>query len=88
MNMLALPEPYGYPNGIGISITVTREEQGDIIAGLSLGFGCPAFVIPKVADCINASKRYDCRVTLRDTALLKICLEQIGAELRLTDELD
>lgn len=86
--MRALPKPYGWPRGIGISMRAKGPVDGSVVAGVALGFGCPAFILPKVASAMTASGRYDCRVTVSRHALdnLRVCLEQIDVELILMDE--
>jgi hypothetical protein len=79
---LALPKPYGYPLGTGISLRARQPVNGDIVAGLVLGFGCPPFILPKVASAMSASGRYDCRVTVSRQALanLKCCAERLDID--------
>lgn len=72
--MLALPAPYGYPDGQRISIRYDGPEwpsaiQAERMAGMCMGYGCPPFVADRVRDAIYASGRYDCAVTVSETVL-------------------
>jgi hypothetical protein len=67
--MLSLPKPYGYPDGTPIRIKWIGEgyptkQQADYAAGVVFSFGCPPFIIPKVASSLLASGEYECRVTI------------------------
>lgn len=67
-----LKAPYGHPRGTGISLIRNEpadRETADMIGGLMVGWGCPSFIARRVADCMYASGRYDCRVTLSRAAL-------------------
>jgi len=65
----ALPAPYGYPMGTPISLQRSElpdRQTADMIGGLMVGWGCPTFVARRVADCMFANGRYDCRVTVSE----------------------
>lgn len=72
-DLLYLPPPYGFPNGTSISIQ-TRDQNvnGDIIAGVTAGYGCPPFILPNVSAAIKHSGRYDCSVTLDSHSLTQL----------------
>jgi hypothetical protein len=86
--LLSLPKPFGWPNGIGISMRARVPVNGSVVAGVALGFGCPPFILPRVSACMEASGRYDCRVTVSREALsnLKMILEQLNVELVILDK--
>ena len=83
--LLCLPKPYGWPEGTGISMQARpgTEVNGDVVAGLVLGWGCPSFILPRVSSAMQASGRYDCRVTVSQRALvnLRSALNAIGIDL-------
>lgn len=86
--MLALPKPYGYPHGTPITLQSRGGcVNGDVVAGVVLGYGCPPFILPKVSSAMAASGRYDCRVTVSDRALdnLKHTLNAINIDLIVHD---
>lgn len=64
------------------------REQAAMIAGLCAGWGCPSFILPKIADAMFASGRYDCVVTVSITGLdnLNVALQQLGAVVKVMDE--
>lgn len=80
-----LPPPYGWPNGTAISMQARPgvKVNGDVVAGLVLGWGCPPSILPRVASSMEASGRYDCSVTVSELALnnLKAALNIIGIDL-------
>jgi hypothetical protein len=60
--MLALPEPFGFGQGIAISIRAPNErwfEIGEVVAS----YGCPYVTVKRVRNCILYSGRYDCSVS-------------------------
>lgn len=86
--ILCLPKPYGWPNGTGISLQARSPVNGDVVAGVTLSFGCPPFILPRVSASMELSGRYDCRVTLSKEALrnLKCCMDVLDVDVVVLDE--
>jgi hypothetical protein len=85
--MLALPAPFGWPEGLGISIQAPGPADGSAVAEIVRGYGCPSFIARKVASAMSASGRYDCRVTLSPHAIemLRGQLSEVDVQVALTD---
>ena len=99
-----LRAPYGRDNGgmSGNAVTLvwqgqdgdwrespwpTREEA-DMIGGLCVGFGCMAWIAKRVADCMYASGRYDCVMTVSINVIdtnMTSCMEQLRVNVHRTD---
>lgn len=99
-----LRAPYGRENGHtgGNAVTLiwqgadgdlfshpwpTREEA-DMIGGLCVGFGCHSWIARKVADCMFASGRYDCVMTVGTNTIdgnMTACMGELWVNVHRTD---
>lgn len=84
--MKCLPSPYGWPSGIGISLTTSAPVDKEKLSMILEQYSCYPPVISRVISSLEYSNRYDCRVQegwyKNQHLKLKNELKQIGVTLK------
>jgi hypothetical protein len=60
--MLLLEAGYGAGNGPGMALLARQNEVDPRLEEILLSYSCHPPALPKIRECLEASKRYDCWV--------------------------
>jgi hypothetical protein len=84
--MLLLAPPFGYPDGLHVSITAPNNKCVQVGA-IASEFGCPPATVKKLIQCIRFSGRYDCllsREVAESCSMLTMFIKKLGGAIRIS----
>lgn len=60
--MLCLPPPYGWPDGVGLTMIPTGPVSSSSVSEVLLGYGCPPPAAVRYAGALASGGPISCRV--------------------------